>query len=71
MMGHFAEFFSAGASMSFAKERPEKAGGTQSASDYPATKRNGGTLTLTRFPCSIPRDESSRYELPCRALNSM
>ena len=29
------------ASVSFAKERPEMAGGTRSANGYPATKRNG------------------------------
>jgi hypothetical protein len=56
VLGHFfARVFLYEVSYPF---NPDEAGGTQSASGYLATKRNGRTLTLTRFQCSIPRDES-------------
>jgi hypothetical protein len=50
MTGHFAKFFSAGVSVSFAKERPEKAGGTQSASGYPATNWDSRRLSTGVVP---------------------
>ena len=58
VLGHFfARVFLYEVSYPF---NPDEAGGTQSASGYLANREagNGRTLTLTRFPWSIPRDES-------------
>jgi hypothetical protein len=56
--GRFDEFFSQGEALgSFAKERPEKAGEIRALATT-QQPRERLDADVTRFPCSIPRDDS-------------